>query len=216
MTPGEGLERPGVPRLHVVTDDRMLGRDDWTAAALDVLAAGGERLALHVRGPGHPGRRLYEWVETLLAPARAAGAALVVNGRVDVALVLPVRGVQLGERALPVREARRLLGPGPWVGASVHGPARAREAEQEGADYVVVGTVFATRSHPERPGGGLGLLGRTREASRLPVLAIGGITPERVAAVRGAGAHGVAVLGGVWNARDPAGAVGVYLEALEG
>jgi thiamine-phosphate diphosphorylase len=201
-------------RLHVITDDQVLTRSDWTSAASDLLAAGGARLALHVRGPGLPGRTIYDCVRALLGAAERSGAAVLVNDRVDVAMTLPVSGVQLPEHSLPVREARRLLGPDVWIGASVHGTERARAVENDGADYLVVGTVFATPSHPDRPGEGAELLERIARASGLPLVAIGGITPERVEIVQRAGAHGVAVRGGVWNARDPVAAVRAYLEVL--
>jgi thiamine-phosphate diphosphorylase len=115
-----------------------------------------------------------------------------------------------------VAEARALLGPDVWVGASVHGPERARQATAEGADYLVVGTIFETPSHPACVGGGVALLASLREESELPILAIGGVTPKRVAGLLAAGAHGVAVLRGVWDSPEPGQAVREYLEAMEG
>jgi thiamine-phosphate diphosphorylase len=205
----------GLPRLHVVTDDEILGRPDWKRAARDVMAAGGERVALHVRGPGLPGRVIYERVQGLLESAARMGALLIVNDRVDVALTLRTDGVQLREASLPVKEVRRLLGADVWIGASVHGPDRVVELERDGADYLIVGTVFATPSHPQDPGEGVGLLERVGRASGLPLVAIGGISPERAHAVRAAGAHGVAVRGGIWNDSEPARAARGYLSALD-
>lgn len=204
-----------IPRLHVVTDDAVLASDGWSSRAAEVLAAGGARLALHVRGPGTAGRRIYDLAEALLEPARTHGASLVVNDRVDVALALPSTAVQLREDSVAVEDGRRLLGPERPVGASAHGPERAREAERGGADWLVVGTLFATRSHPQRQGGGAALLALVGEATRLPLVAIGGVTPERVREARRAGAYGVAVLGGVWGSTDAAGAVEAYLSALD-
>lgn len=207
--------RAGLPRLHVVTDDEILMRTGWLHATTEVLTAGGDRLALHVRGPGLPGRVIYERVEAVLETAAEVGAMLLVNDRVDVALTLKTSGVQLGERSIPVREARALLGESAWIGASVHGPERAADAERDGADYLVVGTLFATPSHPDRPGEGAGLLERVGRASGLPLVAIGGVTPQRVHVARQAGAHGVAVRGGVWDSADSARAVTDYLRSLE-
>jgi thiamine-phosphate diphosphorylase len=203
-----------IPRLHVITDDEILKRSGWVRTACEVLDAGGASVALHVRGPALSGRMIYETTESLIGAAAGAGALLFVNDRVDVAMTLPVAGVHLRERSLPVREARRLLGDGACIGASVHGSERARVAQDEGANYLVVGTVFATPSHPDRPGEGVELLERVGRASELPLVAIGGISPERVHSVRRAGAHGVAVRGGVWDAADPAHAVTTYLSAL--
>ena len=203
------------PFLHVVTDAGVLERDGWTDVAEEVLAAGGKRLALHVRGPELPGRKLHDLVAALVGPAERADAALVVNDRVDLALMLPVQAVQLGAGSLPVGEARRLLGDRVRIGASVRGPEAAREAEAQGADHLVVGTVFATRSHPSRPAGGPELLARVAREVRIPLVAIGGISPARVRAVQGAGARGVAALSGIWSSPDPARAVADYLGAHE-
>jgi thiamine-phosphate pyrophosphorylase len=205
-----------IPRLHVVTDDEVLRRPEWPRVAAEVLEAGRRRVALHVRGPGLSGRVVYERAESLLDVARATGSAVIVNDRVDVALTLPaVAGVQLRETSLPVDVARRLLGPARWIGASVHGAVRARNAAARGADYVLLGTVFATPTHPARSGGGLALLTEVLRTTALPVLAIGGVTAERAKELRGAGAYGAAVLGGVWRSPDPAGAVARYLRGLE-
>jgi thiamine-phosphate pyrophosphorylase len=203
-----------LPRLHVITDDEILNRPAWRRTACEVLAAGGPGVALHVRGPGLSGRAIYEATETLIGAAADAGALLFVNDRVDVAMSLPVAGVHLRDQSLPVREARRLLGGEACIGASVHGSERARVAEDEGASYLVVGTVFATPSHPDRQGEGVEILERVGRTSGLPLVAIGGISPERVHSVRRAGAHGVAVRAGVWDTADPADAVTTYLSAL--
>jgi thiamine-phosphate pyrophosphorylase len=204
-----------LPRLHVITDDEILTRSGWPGAARDVLEAGGSKVALHVRGPGLSGRMIYDRTEAMVGLAGDVGALLLVNDRVDVAMTLPVAGVHLREHSLPVREARRLLREDALIGASVHASAGARVAQDEGASYLVVGTVFATPSHPDRPGEGAELLERVGLASGLPLVAIGGVSPERVQMVRRAGAHGVAVRGGVWNADDPGDAVATYLSALE-
>lgn len=203
-----------LPRLHVVTDDAVLASAGFAERAQAVLAAGGSELALHLRGPHTTGRALYELAEILTRDARAVGALLVVNDRVDVALSVGAGAVQLGERSLPVAEARTLLPPDVRVGASVHGPERARAADGEGADFLVVGTVFETASHPGRSGAGPELIRTVARATSGPLIGIGGIDPDRVRVVLDAGAYGVASLGGVWEAPEPAAAVTDYLSAL--
>ena len=205
-----------VPPLHVVTDSRTLERPDFVALARAVLAAGGTRLALHVRGPATDGRTVHDLASALRSPARDAGARLLVNDRVDVALAAGLDGAHLGERSLPVTEARRLLGDERLIGASVHDREGARAACEEGANYAFVGSIFSTPSHPGRTGIGVsGMAAILEAAPGLPMLGIGGVSPARVADVVRAGAHGVAVLGGVWSAPDPAAAVSEYLVALE-
>jgi thiamine-phosphate diphosphorylase len=198
-----------------VTDDQVLTRDEWPDVLAAVLEAGRARIALHVRGPGLGGRVLHDLVAGL-AVASARGAMVLVNDRVDVALSQLVDGVQLRESSLSVADARRLLGDERWIGASVHGPQRARQAEEDGADYLVVGMLFATPTHPGQPGRGTALLAEVIASCELPLVGIGGVTPRRAAEVKRAGAYGVAVLGGIWKSPDPAAAVREYLEAIEG
>lgn len=202
---------PPIPRLHVVTDDRVLARPDLVARAVALMEAGGSRLAFHVRGPHATGAAVHALARALAPAAGAAGAVLQVNDRVDVALAVGA-GAHLGRRSLPPSDARRLLGPGARIGQSVREGASV-DAE---ADYLFLGNVFPTPSHPGRAGvGPEGLADLVRTAG-VPVLAIGGVTPARVGDVLAVGAHGVAVLGGVWSDPDPVAAVAAYLDALSG
>ncbi len=205
-----------LPRLHVVSDDATLARGGWEARAADVLAAGGTALCLHLRGPRTDGATLHRLARELLPRARGAGARLFVNDRVDVALAVEVDGVHLGGRSLPVGAARRLLGADRWLGVSCRDAAQIAASRHEGADYAFLGTIFPTPTHPEAAGMGVeGLAATLGGLGAFPVIAIGGVDPASVAGVLGAGAHGVAVVRGVWNARDPATAVRRYVQAIE-
>ncbi len=202
-----------IPRLHLVTDDGVLERPEFPAQAavlLDHLArrrGGADEdpgVALHLRGPRSSGARLFHLATLLLPRAREAGVLLLVNDRVDVALAAGADGVQLGTRSLTPDAVRRILPPVSLVGASVHGLEEVRALGASLPDFLLVGAIYPTRSHPgDAPGG----VGRLREvavvAAGVPLVAIGGVTPERVAELRGAGAHGVAVLGAVWMHPDP-------------
>ena len=204
-----------LPRLHVVTDDSMLGRGGWAARAVEVLEAGGPCVCLHLRGPRTEGATLHALAGELLPHARRTGALLVVNDRVDVALAVDVDGVHLGTRSLPVDAARRLLGGERWLGASCHDASSAFAAHREGADYVFLGTIFPTPSHPDVAGMGLeGLAATLARLGGFPVVGIGGIDAARVASVLATGAYGVAIVRGVWGARDAASAVRRYVEAI--
>lgn len=200
-----------VPPLHVVTDDAVLGRADFLRRAMRVIEAGGPLLVLHLRGPRSSARRLFEVARALRDALYGTDGWLVVNDRVDVARAARADGVQLGARGLAVEDARRLLGPDGVLGASVHSADGARAARAGGADFVVAGTVWETASHPGRPGAGTGLV-REIAALGMPTIAIGGVTAARAGRARDAGAAGVAVLRGVWDAPDPAAAVDDYLK----
>lgn len=208
------------PRLHLVTDDRVLGAADFVPRARAAVAAGGDAVALHLRGHGTPAAGLHRLALALAPAVRDAGAWLLVNDRVDVALAVarspgaPRTGAQLGARSLPVVEARRLLGDGAPIGYSAHDAGEGAGAAVAGATFVVFGSVYPTASHPDRAPAGIEALARAARETGAPVIAIGGVTPGRVGEVVAAGAHGVAVLGGVWGAADPAASVRRYLEAL--
>jgi thiamine-phosphate pyrophosphorylase len=205
-----------LPRLHLVTDDRVLSGADFLNVASGLLRAGGERVALHLRGPGMEGATLHRIAHRLAGTALDAGAHLFVNDRVDVALAVAAGGVHLGQRSLPPGTVRELVGPHRWIGVSTHDVAEACRAAEEGADYLFVGTLYSTPSHPAGRAAGPELIEAVRSAGvTLPIMGIGGVVPDRVEAIRAAGADGVAVIRGVWDAADPVAAVRRYLEVLE-
>ena len=146
----------------------------------------------------------------------AGGTLLIVNDRVNVATAARANGVQLGERAMSATDARALAGNAILIGRSVHSTAAALTAEEEGADFLVLGTVFPSRSHPHGPVGGLELVSDVTAAVRLPVIGIGGITAETAGRVVGAGAAGVAVISAILADADPEGAARKLWKAVSG
>jgi thiamine-phosphate diphosphorylase len=203
-----------LPRLHVVTDDEVLGRPAFAAQAELILAASGSAIALHLRGHRTSGAVRYALAERLAAAALRSGAWLLVNDRIDIAMAVRANGVQLGRRSLPVAEARALLGAGACIGFSVHDAARAVEAAVDGADFVLMGTIFESKSHPRRQAAGVPALQECAARAGVPVLGIGGFVPAGVASAARAGAWGVAVLGGIWDAPQPPAAAAEYMAAV--
>jgi thiamine biosynthesis protein ThiS len=139
-----------------------------------------------------------------------AGVLLFVNERVDIALAVGADGVQLPAHGLPVDAVRRIA-PSLLVGRSIHAVGEIDEA-----DFFVVGTIFPSRSHPGRAGSGLALIHAIRAATAKPIIAIGGITAERAATVRAAGAAGVAVISAVLGAADRRTAAAQIVRAFGG
>lgn len=203
-----------VPRIHAVTTDDITRRPDFLDRARSVMQALGARGALHLRAPRETGRRLLELARRLFELQQETGGWLVVNDRADVALTSGARAVQLTSRSMRVGEARRIA-PALSIGASVHTLEEAVQAADEGADWAVAGHVFDTRSHPEVPGRGIGLVRAMAEAVPIPVIAIGGIFPEHVPLIRAAGAHGVATIRGIWDASDAERAAIAYLSSYD-
>lgn len=201
--------RPPLPRLHAISDERIARRPDLDDVAGALAAAGGADLALHARGRGLSGREHYELAERFGAhpPAR-----LFVNDRLDLALACGATGVQLGGSSLTPGEARRLCA-GWWIGRSVHDLAEATAARSAGADYLVLGPVYPTPSHAGRAPLDAATV-RAVVALGLPVLAIGGVTAERVRSLKAAGLHGVAAIRALWDAADPAAAARLMLRDL--
>ncbi len=188
------------PILCLVTDRNATAGRSLEQSVLEAVRSGVKLVQL--REKGLSARELYNLGCSLRDPVREAGAALVVNDRVDVALALGVDGVHLGGGSLPVREARALVGGEKLVGVSVHSLEEALQAEADGADYLGLGTIFETRSHPGRPPAGLELISRVIRAVRIPVVAIGGINRRNARLVMEAGAQGVAVITAILSADD--------------
>ena len=188
-----------------MTDERVARRADLVAVAQALVAAGGAAIALHARGRELTGREHFELAGRL--PGRR-----FVNDRLDVALAAGAEGVQLGAGGLGVAAARA-LGPAWWIGRSVHDLAEAEAALAVAADYLVVGPVFATATHPGRAPLGVAEFARIA-AVGLPTIAIGGVTPVRARELRDAGAYGVAAIRALWDAKAPADAVRELLEVF--
>src|SRR5947209_11054689 len=188
------------PRLVLVTDRH--------GAAVVEAALDAGLPAVQLRDKDLPGRPLLALAERLRAATARTGALLFVNDRIDVALAAGADGVQLGTGSVPVEVARRLLPPGALVGVSTHAPGEAATA----ADFALFGPVWET---PSKAGAqGAARLGDAVRAAAIPVLAIGGVTAERVPAVRAAGAAGVAVIRAILAAPDPGAATRALLAAL--
>jgi thiamine-phosphate diphosphorylase len=190
-------------RVHAFTDGSVLAANDFGIRAA-AIAAGGPAVALHARHPGGTGAELALSARRLVSLARPPEAAVFISGRADIAAAVGGHGVQLGTSDLMPADARRIL-PRGWIGRSVHTVEEAAAAVAEGADFLVVGSIYRTATHPEREPTGPELV---TKAARLgvPVIAIGGVTTERVAELKEAGAYGVAAIRSLWQAADPAAA----------
>ena len=210
---------PFSPPLCLVTDRRRFAAPapgevfaDAEWRVLDAAIAAGVG-AVQLREKDLDGGALLARASRLAARCRAAGVKLIVNGRVDVALGAAADGVQLPADGLPVAATRALLGPGRAIGCSVHGDAELTRSA--GADFLLFGPIYDTPAKRVfGPPQGLGALAAITRRATVPVVAVGGIVPERVAAVLRAGAAGVAVIGAILDAADPGAAVRAFRAAL--
>lgn len=201
-------------RVYVITEARPeRGRSHRNVAE---SALRGGATALQLRMKDDPARLLVEVGQSLLPLCRAAGVPLVINDRVDVALVIGADGAHVGQDDLPAGPVRALLGPDRVLGVSASTVEEAVAAWRAGADYVGVGPVYRTTTKADA-GEPVGL-DRIREISRavpIPVVGIGGITPETAAEVIRAGAAGVAVITAVSLADDMVEATRRLREAVD-
>lgn len=201
-----------LPRVHAVTDARVLARPDFMRLATRVASLGA-RVAIHVRDRTATGRALADRAAALQAALAGSGTPVIVNARPDVAAAIGAAGVQLGQGDLGAGDARLVFRSG-WIGRSVHTVDDADAAAREGADYLLAGSTWASASHAGQAPQGTGFVARVVSAG-LPVIAIGGATPERARELPATGAHGVAAIRAIWDAADPALAAGEMLDAWE-
>jgi len=155
------------------------------------MRAAGRATILQLRSPQSTARSIEDEALNLVP---SSPVPVVVSSRCDIALAAGAAGVNLPENDIPVEAARSLMG-GRIVGRSVHSLDAAVRAEGEGADFVIFGPVWASASHPDSFPVGIEALAEVAHALEIPVLAIGGVTEERVAVCRDAGAAGYAAIG---------------------
>ena len=200
-------------RLTLVTDRTQTHGRELVTVVGECLAAG--LPAVQVREKDLGAADLVLLCRRLRGLTLDTQALLIVNDRVDVALAVGADAVQRTSTSLPVKDIRGLVGGRLKIGASVHSLPEAIEAEINSADWVVFGPVYETPSKRGfGPPQGLDKLSRVATAVKIPVIAIGGITPARVREVRRAGAQGVAVISAILTADSPAAATRRFLEAL--
>ena len=220
MTSKERDRRVGF-RLYLITDRHVVKSGDIVSACEDALsAAPSGSVALQLREKDLPARELYELALRLREICTRAGALLIVNDRVDVAIAANADGVHLPFDSIGVSMARRMLGPTRLIGVSSHSPPDVSGAAREGADFAVFGPIFDPISKPAAgPAWGASGLSAACRAGAIPVFALGGITPERArelfeSADPAARLAGVASIGAIFAADSPALATTAMLSAL--
>jgi thiamine-phosphate pyrophosphorylase len=200
------------PLLCLITDPDL---PDLVQSIEIALSAGVNMLQL--RGHQLTAARMYTLARTLRPLCQQYNAIFIVNDRIDVGLAAGADGFQLGTNSLPLHVVRQLVGENYLLGVSVHSVEEAQVATTGGANFLLAGTIFASRSHPERRGCGPGLLSEIKQrASVCPLLAIGGITSANARLAIEAGADGAAVISALLRAPDVAQATWELRTAISG
>jgi len=200
-------------RLLLVTDRIQTGGRSLPSLIEQAVNAGLPAIQLRERDLSTSElRALACEIQTITTPR---AVPLIVNDRADLALAMSLDGVHLRANSLPAPVARQLVGAHRLVGVSTHSLSEVEQANRDGADYVLFGPIFDTPSkRPFGPPLGLAMLTAACRYSPIPVFAVGGVTSASVPDVRGAGAHGVAVIGAILARGDVAAATREMLAAL--
>ncbi len=211
-----------LPRLYAITDCQLsnCSHEEITRRLLD----GGARL-IQLRDKDASARELLDQARACVKLTREAGARLIINDRVDVALTADADGVHLGQDDVSVADAREILGDDKIIGVSTHSIDQFRAALETSANYIAVGPIYQTRTkeNPD-PVVGLDLIREAKKLTDRPLVAIGGITHERAGEVIAAGADSVAVISALYpwpekmdlmSKPDIAGSARKFIEALK-
>ena len=197
--------------LYAITDGP---RPDLLAAVESALRGGAT--VLQYRDKTTDGERRHREVEALLAACRRHRVPLIINDDMELAAAAGADGVHLGELDVPLAAARARLGAAAIIGVSCYDRLdRARAAAAAGADYLAFGAFFASTTKPQARHATTDLL-REAKPLGLPLVAIGGITPDNAAPLIAAGADFLAVISGVFGAADPGRAAQKYTKLFAG
>jgi thiamine-phosphate pyrophosphorylase len=194
--------KPSLARLRLyvlITADLCYG--DWLAVAESALAGGAD--ALQLREKSLPDGELLRRAKTLAALCHRYDALFILNDRPDIAVLAGADGVHVGQDDLPIAAVRRIVGPDLVIGKSTEIREQAIAADAEGADYVAVGPIFPTATKPQDHVVGCDTLRQIAAHVKLPLVAIGGITPDNARDVLAAGAQALAVCQAIIAQPDP-------------
>ena len=202
-----------LPPLYLVTNRHQTNNRSLLTVLHEALQAGVRLIQLREKDLDI--RRLLPLATEVLNMARSFNASLLINDRIDLAKAIGADGVHLRANSLPISVTRRMLGPKALIGASAHTQQEVMAAESQGADFIVFGPIYDTASKRDF-GPPLGARGLEEVQGRCkkPLYAIGGLTPARVAEVRGAGAYGVAVISSILESPSVSTTIRHFLNAL--
>lgn len=210
--------------IYLVTDGKQIPAGCGRGLVETVTAAvAGGVTAVQIREKGSDARAMLD-LALALDERLPGGVALIVNDRVDVFMAARLRGIELtgvhvGQRDLPVSEVRALIGPDPLIGLTVSNRSQVADAESSDGriDYIGIGAVRATASKTDAPAprGSLGVAELAR-TTRLPAVAIGGVTPGDLPALQSGGLAGAAVVSWICASADPFGAASALRQAWSG
>lgn len=197
--------------LYAIVDDSASNPLELARQILE-----GRCRILQLRAKNLPARDFVALAREIVKLCNKHNAFIIINDRVDVAMLAGAHGVHLGQDDLPLREARRLMGPDKRIGISTHNVEEALQAEQEGADYIGFGPLFGTKSKKDaQDKKGLQALEAVKRKVTIPIIAIGGINENNTPSAINAGASGVAIISAIADAPDVKKATSAIIDIIE-
>lgn len=207
------MKSKALPPLYLITNRHQTNNRSLLTVLHEALQAGVRLIQLREKDLDI--RRLLPLATEVLNMARSFNASLLINDRIDLAKAIGADGVHLRANSLPISVTRRMLGPKALIGASAHTQQEVLAAESQGADFIVFGPIYDTASKRDfGPPLGVRGLEEVQGICNKPLYAIGGLTPARVAEVRGAGAYGVAVISSILESPSVSTTIRHFLTAL--
>jgi len=192
------------PRLHglyAITDPALAAESSLQGQVKDALEGGARIIQYRDKGSDESRRRAE--AEQLLTLCKSHEALFIINDDLALALAVGANGIHVGREDSAVEAARRHLGPDAIIGVSCYNELeRARQAQAAGADYIAFGRFFPSSTKPQAVQAEIGLLQQAKRELKIPMVAIGGITPENGAPLVQAGADMLAVIQGVFAQPD--------------
>lgn len=184
----------------------------WLATAAAAIAGGADCIQLREKSLG--ARELLARARRLRELCHQRGVLFIMNDRPDLAVLADADGVHLGQTDLPLRDARRILGPDRLIGLSTHTPQQLRDAIAAAPDYIAVGPMFASTTKLQDHLAGPDLLALAVRETQIPIVPIGGIAAANAGILIQAGARRLCVCSTVISAADPKQAARQLLDAL--
>ena len=189
--------------LYVITDEKLIPREGFVDT-VEKAIKGGARI-VQLREKNSSSEEILRLGEKLIELARRYNVPVIINDYPEIARDIGADGVHLGQDDTSVAEAREILGDNAIIGVSCYGSIeRGIEAHREGADYLAFGTPYFTPTKPERQPTSFEVLKEAKRVlPKIPIFAIGGVTPQNVASVLQTGVDGIAVITSVFGSSDP-------------
>ncbi|MCK5825805.1 MAG: thiamine phosphate synthase, partial [Desulfuromusa sp.] len=192
--------------LYLITDNNQDGK---LLTKIEAALTGGAKIVQYRAKDIRPDDR-QKMAENIKSLCHQHEACFIINDLPELAHKIDADGVHLGQEDMSIAQARQILGHKKLIGVSTHDVDQALKAEAHGADYIAIGSIFSTDSKEDANLVGLKTLSMVRKAVRIPVVAIGGITPDGAYDALAAGADSIAVISGIMADSDPARAAKEY------